>query len=491
MFTNVKKEPKMTKLTKVTPIWDYEADIIVVGYGGSGAAAAIESYDSGSNVIIIEKESLAGGTTSMSGGMIVGAGTSVQKARHVSDSPEEMYKYFKATGQGLENPDLMRVLCDKSAANIEWLIRLGMEFNILFVSGAENYPEFAAITPPKPRGHIAQNGRIFFKVLKNACDKRGIKAFYNTRLTEVITSLEGEVRGIKAESEGKMLNFKARKAVILACGGYAYNKEMLKQYSFDKGCRAIYTGSPSHTGDGIRAGQMLGADLVCMGQIGAIPSVQRPGQKIARLLPYIPAVPGVSLSIIAVNKQGKRFINESGYYNYVAYDMLLPGNLPNYFIFDQKVRISVPGGWPPWSGDHDRDIEEGTTKKESNIRELALKIGVDPHALEETITNYNTQASQGHDPEFGRTSDLAPLQTPPFYALERVVGMHSTLGGLKINVSAQVINVKGEVIPRLYAAGETSGGAIGLNYPASGTAIQNAICFGRIAGKKAGEEISW
>ncbi len=481
----------MAKLMNVTPTWDYEADVVVVGYGGAGAAAAIESHDSGSTVIIIEKRSLAGGTTAMSGGMIVGAGTSVQRARQISDSHEEMYKYFRATGRGLEDPDLMKVLCEKSASNIEWLISMGMEFKILFMSGAENYPEYSAITPAKPRGHVAASGGVFFKVLKNACDKRGIRAFYNTRLTELITSPEGEVHGVKAENGGKTLNFKAKKAVVLACGGYAYNREMLKQYSFDKGYRAIYTGSTSHTGDGIRAGQMLGADLVCMGQIGVIPSVQRPGQKIARLFPRIPVVPGVSLSIIAVNKQGKRFTNESGYYNYVAYDMLLPGNLPNYFIFDQKVRTAVPGGWPPWSGDNDRDIEEGTTKKEPTIRELAIKIGVDPNNLEETVNNYNANVEKGLDPEFGRTSDLAPIQTPPFYAFERVVGMHSTLGGLKINTASQVINVKGEVIPRLYAAGETTGGAIGLNYPASGTAIQNAICFGRIAGKNAGEEISW
>ena len=307
---------------------------------------------------------------------------------------------------------MMKVLCEKSAANIEWLISLGMQFNVLFISGAENYPEYSTITPPKPRGHIAQNGGVFFKVLKNACARRAIRAFYNTRLTELITSPEGEVHGVKAESEGKMLNFKAGKAVILACGGYAYNREMLKQYSFDKGYRATYTGSISHTGDGIRAGQMLGADLVCMGQIGAIPAVQRPGQKIARLLARVPSVPGVSLGIIAVNKQGKRFTDESGYSNYVAYDMLLPGNLPNYFIFDHKVRTAVPGGWPPWSGDNDRDIEEGTTKKAPTIRELALKIGVDPLIWSRLSINITQMSEKGLDPEFGRMSDLAPILNP-------------------------------------------------------------------------------
>jgi len=116
---------------------------------------------------------------------------------------------------------------------------------------------------------------------------------------------------------------------------------------------------------------------------------------------------------------------------------------------------------------------------------------VDPYVLEETVNNYNVNAEKGVDPEFGKTRDLAPIKTPPFYAFERIVGIHSTLGGLKINTAGQVIHINGSVIRRLYAAGETTGGTIGFNYPASGTAIQNAICFGRIAGRNAAAETLW
>jgi succinate dehydrogenase/fumarate reductase flavoprotein subunit len=373
---------------------------------------------------------------------------------------------------------------------------MGMEFKHLYVSGAEDYPEYSAITPVKPRGHSVGGGGAFFKVLKNACDKREINYLYETQLKKIVTSLEGEVIGIQTESKAKTLHIKAKKAVVLACGGYAYNTEMLKQYSFDKGYRGKYTGSVSHTGDGIRAGQMIGADLRCMGQIGAIPAVQRPGQRIARIA-HTPGYPrhyrgdGGHYSVIAVNKKGKRFTNEAGHYNYVAYDMLIPGNLPNYLIFDEKVRTAEPINWPPWSGNKNKDIEEGTTKKAETIRELAIKIEVDPYVLEETVNNYNINAEKGVDPEFGKTLDLAPIKTPPFYAFERIVGIHSTLGGLKINTAGQVININGSVIRRLYAAGETTGGIIGFNYPASGTAIQNAICFGRIAGRNAAAETPW
>ena len=476
--------------------WDYETEIIVVGYGGAGAAAAIEAYDNGGTVLIIDKASVAGGTTAISAGVIAGAGTSLQRERGIIDSPEEMYKYFRATGQGLDDPDMVRIFCDTSAPNIEWLIGMGMELKYLYVSGAEDYPKYSSITPVKPRGHSTGSGGAFFKVLKNACDKRAINCLYETKLKEIITSLKGEVVGIQVESKGKTLCIKAKKAIVLACGGYAYNPEMLKQYSFDKGYRAKYTGVVNHTGDGIRAGQLIGADLRCMGQVGVIPAVQRPGQRIARIA-HTPGDPSYYRSddghygIITVNKKGKRFTNESGYYNYVAYDMLLPGNLPNYLIFDEKVRKTTPAHWPPWSGNKNRDIEEGTTKEADTIRDLAKKIEVDPNALEETVTNYNINAEKGVDPEFGKTRDLAPISTPPFYAFERIVGIHSTFGGLKNNTKAQVIDVNGRVIRRLYAAGETTGGTMGLNYPSAGTAIQNAICFGRIAGRNAASETLW
>jgi flavocytochrome c len=476
--------------------WDHKTEIIVVGYGGAGASAAIEACDNGADVFIVDKSSVAGGTTAISGGIIAGADTTFQRARGIADSPEGMYKYFRASGQGLDDPDMTRVLCDNSGSNIEWLISLGMEFKYLYLSGAEDYPEYTAVTPSQPRGHSVGGGGAFFKVLKDACDKSGINCLYETRLKEIITFPEGEVAGIKVESKGRTIYIKAEKAVVLACGGYASNPEMLKQYSFDKGYRCKYTGSLSHTGDGIRAAQMLGADLRCMGQMGLIPAVQRPGQQIARIA-HTPGDPkflrreGGRYHIIAVNKKGKRFTNESGYYNYVAYDMLLPGNLPNYLIFDEVVRTSGPVNWPPWSGNTNRDIEDGTTKKADTIRELAVKIGVDPDALEETVNNYNINAENGVDPEFGKTLDLAPVVTPPFYAFERIVGIHSTMGGLKINTAGQVINVNGEVIRRLYAAGEITGGATGLNYPTAGTAIQNAICFGRIAGRNAAMETSW
>ena len=136
--------------------WDHKTEIIVVGYGGAGASAAIEACDNGADVFIVDKSSVAGGTTAISGGIIAGADTTFQRARGIADSPEGMYKYFRASGQGLDDPDMTRVLCDNSGSNIEWLISLGMEFKYLYLSGAEDYPEYTAVTPSQPRGHSSR-----------------------------------------------------------------------------------------------------------------------------------------------------------------------------------------------------------------------------------------------------------------------------------------------------------------------------------------------
>jgi len=191
----------LTRLRDLPLKWDYETDIVVVGYGGAGAAAAIEAHDNGAAVCILEKASVAGGSTAMSGGIIVGAGTSVQRARGITDSPEEMYKYFRAAGRGLDDPDMVKVLCENSAPNIEWLIGMGMEFKYLYVSGAEEYPEYSSVTLAKSRGHSVGGGGTFFRVLKNACDKGNIHCMYQTKLKEIVTLPEGYVVGVQVESK--------------------------------------------------------------------------------------------------------------------------------------------------------------------------------------------------------------------------------------------------------------------------------------------------
>jgi flavocytochrome c len=489
--------------------WDREADIVIAGFGAAGAAAAMQATDKGAKVLVIEKQGTGGGATAYSGGIIYAAGTSVQKAQGITDSPEEMYAYDMAFGGDLADPDLLKVLSENSGPNIEWLIKEGWTGTVA-VSGAEARPEYAAITPPKPRGHYTTgSGTGLFKLFKDACDRRGVEVLYNTKLTELVTSPTGEVLGVKAESGGNPLYIKGKKGVLLACGGFAANKEMLKTYSYDRGYRSWataaptvtntpatshtgYTGPASNTGDGINAALRIGAAVKGVSRVGGIPAIFKPGAENA----YI-SVPGAK-GVIFVNKAGKRFTKETDHYSIIFEDLAV--NLPAYQIFDEPINqtgtlVALPSPSPTapqWSADNSEEIAAGIIKKADTISDLANQVGIDPAGLQQTLDTYNANAEKGEDPEFGKApAATIPIKTPPFYALEITPGMHGTTGGLAINTKAQVLNVNGEATPRLYASYETAGGFVGSRYPASGTAIASAICFGRIGGNNLVAEKPW
>jgi len=250
--------PTCPPVAGVPDTWDKEADVVVVGFGGAGGSAALEAHDAGAEVIILEKTPTPGGATSVCGGIIYAAGSSVQKAAGITDTPDEMYEYWMAAGKGLNDPELDRILADRSAEMVEWLIEMGGVFKPerLYFSGAEADPEFAAITPPKLRGHYIEavtptwpfppesdptrtygptaGGTGFFSLFWEGANARGIEVLLETPATALVTDpITKEVLGVKAESQGNTLYIKARGAVVLAAGTFGMNKEMCKLYCPD------------------------------------------------------------------------------------------------------------------------------------------------------------------------------------------------------------------------------------------------------------------
>lgn len=519
--------------------WDQEADVVVVGFGGAGGSAAIEAHDAGSKVIILEKMPTPGGSTTLCAGVYYGAGTSLQKAEGIEDSADDMFKYVVAMGEGKADPALVRVWANKTAETFEWIKALGANFYTgvnyleaippipksldtdagwaLYYSGAECDPELAEITPPKPRGHMVRpvqpsypfppkhpsspspegiaRGTGYFKPLWEAVKARGIQVMLETRAMALITNPEtNEVLGVKAESQGKTIYVKAKKAVHIATGGFSMNREMVKIWC-PKAVAANYT--ESWTGDGHLMGMAVGAAVVNMDQISAGP-----------LIP-----PGA----ILVNHGGRRFVDETLYGN-------VRGNVASgqrhslvYAIMDEDMRAAskMPVGI---SAPTIRELAEkiGTDQKAAETwlgdNPTVWKVHMNPDVLEATVNFYNESVALGKDREFGRTqlasqkhppSEVVPpaeramkaIKTPPFHAVKSdpsnsFVG-NITNGGLRINEKAQVLDVYGKVIPRLYAAGQAMGGVNGANYIGSGNAISAALNFGRIAGQNASQEKPW
>jgi fumarate reductase flavoprotein subunit len=470
--------------------WDEVADVAIVGFGAAGAAAALEASVHGADVIVLEKMSIGGGTTTMSAGTIYASETSIQRESGIRDSAEEMFKLLMAAGKGLNRPELVEVAAHQSGAIIEWLLELGVGLwpgaYIGDSFGCELYPEYARITPPVPRVHVVEGmGEELFTTLAMAVAQRPIHVLLETPGNELITE-GGEVIGIRARNKGGTLNIRTRKGVILTTGGFMYNKEMLARFC-PRGYKSLPLGNPGDEGDGIQMGRKVGGNIWGMSDsdTNGLPAVRIPGQELGRPL----LVNYYSFPSILVDRNGDRFVNEGIFYEFVNDALLaLEGDPPGYVIFDDVVLRQAEDKIVKYcSAGLLKEIKEGLVIQASTIESLAARIGMKAGRLSKTLDRYNDLASAGKDLDFGKTYEmgLEPVREPPFLAIPVHPGMIATTGGLKINTNAQVLDMSDHAIPGLYAAGRTTGGVLGAVFPASGVNLLDALCFGRIAGRNA------
>jgi flavocytochrome c len=469
--------------------WDAETDVVVVGYGGAGAAAAVEALDAGAEVIVLEKREVKGGTSAISGGLVYAGGTSVQAAHDIEDSADLMYEHYMNCANGMNNPDMARLAADRSADNIDWLIDLGGEF--------PNAPSLAGQEPnvgsePIPRVHgitygDLAGGAAFFRVMGDAAEEKGATVMMNTAAQELVVR-DGEVVGVRVESEGEEMYIKARKGVILTTGGFTRDEEMLAAHS-RQGFYSQPLGAPGLTGDGHRMAFALGAGAANMSEVLGIPGLTLPGAVSATyaLWTFSPDLPG-----LLINIEGKRFTDEFSFYDWKNTKLLYQPEARCYSVFDDTMRAAGAGRIVSgFSESLEEEVENGLVFRADTLAELAQQLDIPVGRFEETVAQWNANAAQDADPDFGRTASLEPVETPPFYAFETFPTMFDNSGGIKTDTDARVITVWDQPIPRLYAAGQLTGGVIGEHYPGSGTALNVLLTFGRIAGANAAAEEAW
>ena len=481
-------------LPGVPETWDFEADVVVVGYGTGGSAAAITACDADASVIVLEKMERGGQSCEWSGGIIYGSNSSIQQKEGIEDSSDLMFDYYTAVGGGLSNPEVIRVLADRSGDTIDWLADLGVPFFMVAKTGQEDRMD--EVTPAVPRGHFTQGmGRGVWKAVQEAVESRDIEIMLNTKALELVAGADKTVLGVKAERDGETIYVRAKKGVVMTTGSYSWNQKLISTFL------PRYRGSwsqmpPGLDGDGLVMCQRLGVDLAGVG----IPVASTPGIQSAELAsPYgdvfgwaCQVAPIGGAPFIMVNKNGVRFTNERHNYLFIVDDLLDQPERVSYAIFDENGRLheNVPGltyVQPGWEA----EMEAGLLKQADTIGELAEIIGVDPEALEATIEEWNAAAEAGEVPEFGERDFVEPIVQPPFYAAEVRTTISDPICGVVINAHAQVMDVDGNVIPRLYAAGSLTGGWIGEMYPGSGSFLCNAFNFGRVAAENVVSEEPW
>ncbi len=441
--------------------------MVIVGAGGAGLVASIEARDAGASVTVLEKGSKVGGTTTLSG-------CNVQGATGGADTADVHYNYWIATGEGLVDPDLVRTLANNSGPNVDWLKSQGLKYTVSPVTGPVPYIDPAltvnCFRPVADQG--LAGGALFVKVLLDNAQKKGATFLVSSPVTALFKDATNGVVGVQAQSGGKSITVRAKKAVILTSGGFDFNKDMCRAFS-PRQLWALTTGnvvtSPTNTGDGIKMAMAIGADLNGIG--GAISTVF-PG------IGNSDAMPG-----IWVNNYGQRFVNENGLGTFVMETVFNQEEHVAWAIFDENTR-KIGGKSLGWSDDFSQEITSGKVKTGATIAALANAIKVNADQLQATVDKWNKDVAAGADTLFHKTVALKPISTPSFYATQILDTNHGTEGGVKINTNAQAIDTTGKIIPRLYAAGTVAGGVFGLY--SMGSSIATEVCYGRIAGKNAG-----
>lgn len=438
-----------------------DTDLVVIGAGGAGMTAAITAKQAGLDVVILEKMPMIGGNTTKATGGMNAAETKYQEAAEIEDSIETFISDTMQGGQEVNDPELVRVMAEKSSEAIDWLDTINAPLpKVSYSGGATN-----------PRIHAPEDGSGVGGYLVNAfseqLDALDIPVRLETKATEIIME-DGKAVGVQAESENADITINA-KAVILATGGFGANEELYTKYREElKGF--VTTNTPGATGDGIVMAEAIGVELVDIEQIQIHPTVEQTTS--------IMVTEGVrGDGAILVNQEGKRFTNELLTRDVVSANVIAQDGGYAYIIFDQQLRDNLKA--------IESYVTAGIVEEGATIEELAGKIEVDPAVLAETLTTWNAAVAAQSDAEFERNTGMDhDLSTAPYYAIKIAPGVHHTMGGVKINTSCEVINTDGEVIPGLFAAGEVTGGIHGANR-IGGNAVADIVVFGRIAGESA------
>ena len=529
--------------------WDEVADVVVVGSGGAALTAATLAADGGARVVVVEKAEMIGGTTAVSGGVMWLPLNHHMAEAGLEDNRQDAIDYIRRLTMGHEHdPALIEVFVDTGHEMLAYLeANTPVQMNSLTLFPDYYFPydvpgkkpggrsvepvpysfgtelpdwrdrlvsrgtlmslgsyttlaedlfatadaELDAELARREAADVRAKGAAFVGMLFRGLLDRNVGIRLGTPAQELVVE-HGSVIGVRAEHEGADVWLGARRGVILACGGFEWNAEMVRGFI---GYDLAPLSPPNNTGDGLVMAEEAGAQLFNMNSYWGTPAMFDPGITDGdELVPQFEGGRGMPGSIV-VNRHAVRFANEAMPYNDFPKAMGIfdptrlefPNESPCWQIFDHTAKESVqilsmiPGRpAPDW------------VPRANSIAELATRIGLDPDTLCATVDRYNKFAAANEDPDFDRhrlalmgAAPLRPIEDGPFYALALHAGCLGTNGGPKVTADAQVISTSGQPIPGLYAAGNTAANAFGWAYPSGGATIGHGATFGYRAGRHA------
>ena len=463
--------------------WDIFTEVLVAGSGAAGVCAAIEARSAGAGVLLLDSLPRPGGVSAMSAGVIyAGGGTALQRALGIEDSTEAMYEFLLASGSRYPQLDKLQRYCEGSPAHFDWLFELGVPYQrklsqsrgvprddaSLYYSGNERAWPARDVAAPAPRGHLPgipgiNGGRALMEILLRRARTAGVGLQADAVLEQLVVERDGRVAGAIVRIGGVRQAIRAGRGVVLCCGGFILNREMVANHMPDLLACSAPWGGPGDLGSGLLIGAGVGA-------------AARRLHEGAAVLPLGP--PDLVLGGIVVDASGQRFIAEDSF----------PGVLGDAIVRRQGGRAWLITDHASSFPDNQDGIRQVAIA--NSLGNLASQLAFPRGALQNTVAYYNRNAANGEDPQFRKGRKyLRPLQGPPYRAWnlapDQAFCAAYSLGGLHTAAGGEVLNAGGEPIPGLFAAGRATAGVPGAPYVAEGLSLGDSTFFGRLAGASA------
>lgn len=448
-------------------------DVVVIGAGGAGFSAAIEAKMKGANVVILEKMPSVGGNSLISGGEINIPQSWVQEKLGIKgDNPARHIADTLKGGDYMGDPEMVTTMITHAKETGEWLrgvMKVQYDQNYVFQFGGHSIKR--ALTP------VGQTGVEPIKKFSAKAKELGIPVLLNMNATELIKDDSGRVIGVKAVSNGKTYTFNG-KGVILATGGFGANKKMVEKYRPDlKGY--MTTDAPGTLGEALAMAEKAGAQLVNMNYIQTYPNCD-------------PISGSLQLFVDArfdggllINQEGKRFVEELERRDVISNAIVnQPGGYA-YVLWNDKINnLNNPPFIKIHESEYDVATKNGVMITANTLKEAADFYKIDAKQLQATIDRVNEMAARGVDEDFHHRAGLVAMKEGKWYMAKTVPAIHHTMGGIKTNTKAEVLDANGDPIPGLYAAGECTGTIHGTNRLGANAWLDITV-FRRIAGKNA------
>lgn len=454
---------------------DLNTTLVVVGAGMAGFATALQAAQDGHEVILLEKLSETGGSSAMCGGCLAFAGTDLQRANGVEDSSELLFKDLREVGKFENDESLVRAYVDNQLDTYEWMKQAGVQFGPhIETSSGQSVPRVHNVDPADAVRALAASATRTGK----------IRLLTETRALRLVRDPQsGRVIGVTAERHGETFKVLGSRGVVLTSGGFVQNAELIHRYAPQYNEEsAVFIGGAGNEGDGLKMALQLGADcrdmIYIKGTYGKHPTDETNHHSLL----------AVYKGAIAVNQDGRRYVDESISYKLLGDACIQQPYSATFQIFDQPIFDS--GDNQTRILDIERRHEEGLVIQADTLEALATMIEVPADVLADTVKTYNGYVDAGNDPDFGREhlvhqhGALVKIETGPFYAYPSTAAVYGTYCGLCVDAGMHVLDVYGEQLPGLYAAGEVIGGLHGAAYM-TGSALGKAAIFGRIAARTA------